>query len=134
MAVFGTKSTNQVNSCVRDTQTILNEAIKYIDFSVVEGQRTSERQHEHWMKGRDLKHPDLDPRIRDNWKVIDDLKVVTTKDGYEKKSKHQGTPKSEAVDIVPYHTMWSVENKFYQLNVHSVRARSRRRRSRVWEA
>jgi len=105
---------SQVVSLEQDIQTILMEAIKYFDFSVIEGQRTAERQNEHWSKGRELRK-DGDPRTRSDWKVTDEKKIVTTKDGYEKKSRHQGQPKSGAVDIVPYPSMWLDAAKFHEL-------------------
>ena len=104
----------QVTSTHQDIQTILMEAIKWIDFTVVEGQRDAERQNHHWSKGRELKN-NGDPRERSHWKVVDEKKIVTMKDGYQKKSRHQGQPKSRAVDICPYPTMWSVETEFYLL-------------------
>lgn len=105
---------SQVVSLEQDIQTILMEAIKYFDFSVIEGQRTAERQNDHWANGRELKK-DGDPRRRDHWKVINQKAIVTTKDGYDKKSRHQGMPKSGAVDIVPYPSMWEDDNKFHEL-------------------
>jgi len=115
MAIFGTKSMGQVVSTHQDCQTILMEAIKWYDFSVIEGQRTSERQNYHWAKGRKLKN-NGDPRKRKDWKVVDQKKIVTMKDGYEEISRHQGQPKSRAVDIVPYPTMWGSEDEFFVLS------------------
>ena len=103
----------QISTLDRDIQTILNEAIKYQDFSVIEGQRTAERQHHHWKKGR--RHVGGSEKERNNWKIEDDTKIVTMKDGYEKKSIHQTQPKSGAVDIVPYPEMWSSKAKFNEL-------------------
>ena len=115
MPVFGNKSMSQVVTLDQDIQTILIEAIKYYDFSVIEGQRTAERQNEHWAKGRALKDRG-DPRHREDWVVTSEKKIVTTKDGYIKKSRHQGQPKSKAVDITPYPSMWSDDNEFYVLS------------------
>jgi len=114
MATFGNKSMTGLVSCQQDIQTILMEAIKWFDFSIVEGQRTAETQNDHWKKGRKL-NKNGDPRRRDHWTVTDSKAIVTTKDGYEKKSRHQGMPKSGAVDIVPYPTMWDDDNKFHEL-------------------
>ena len=116
-------------TCQQDVQTILMEAIKFYDFSVIEGQRSAERQNFHWEKGRKLKN-NGDPRKRDDWKVTDPDKIVTTKDGYEKLSRHQGQPKSKAVDLWPYpfhSSMWSKEgnHEFYVLSgvIKSTQAR-----------
>jgi len=58
-----------------------------IDFTIVEGVRTAKRQNELYKQGRSLPGS-----------------IVTTKDGYTKKSNHQ--PKSDgycyAVDLYPY--------------------------------
>ena len=119
MPSFGKSSTRQLVTLEQDIQTILNEAIKWYDFSIIEGQRTAERQNEHWAKGRELK-PGGDPRRRADWVVVDDRKIVTTKDGYEKLSNHQSQPKGKAVDIWPYPfkpEYWNDENKhvWYEL-------------------
>lgn len=114
MASFGSQSHTQLVSIEQDAQTILMEAIKWIDFSVISGQRTAEHQNDLWAKGRELKKGG-DPRKRADWKVVDQDTMVTTKDGYEKKSRHQGQPKSKAVDIVPYPTMWKDKYAFYVL-------------------
>ncbi len=114
MPSFSTKSMTQVVSCEQDIQTIMMEAIKYYDFSAISGGRTDAHQNDLWSKGRKLKDGG-DPRKRADWKVVDQQAVVTTKDGYEKKSRHQGQPKSGAIDIVPYPSMWSDESKFFEL-------------------
>lgn len=58
-----------------------------IDFTIVEGVRTAKRQNDLFKQGRSLPGP-----------------IVTTKDGYTKKSNHQ--PKADgygyAVDLYPY--------------------------------
>jgi len=87
MPKFGTKSKNNLANCHKDLQVILNEAIKYIDFSVIEGARTAKRQRILFLEHR------------------------TTLDGVEKLSNHQiekhddGT--SWAVDVAPYPQDWS---------------------------
>lgn len=115
MPSFSKNSEIQLNSCERDIQTIMREVIKDFDITIVEGQRTAERQQEHWSKGRDLISPDLDPKIADNWEIVDRDKVVTFKDGYVRKSIHQSEPKSRAIDVVPYPTMWSNQDKLDEL-------------------
>ena len=106
MPKFGTRSMSSLSSCERDIQTIFQEVVKFMDCSIVEGHRTAERQHEHWQKGRALVRPDRDPKKRTSWKVVDKKSIVTSKDGYEKLSRHQKHP-SSAVDVVPYPSMWS---------------------------
>jgi hypothetical protein len=102
-----------LSSCERDIQTIFMEVIKYVDCTIVEGHRNAERQHEHWSKGRILKK-DKDTKIRANWENTSPKDQVTTKDGYEKVSKHQSFP-SVAVDVVPYPTMWSDNDALIEL-------------------
>ena len=91
-----------LNSCERDIQTVLNEAIKHTDFSVIFGNRSIELQQELYAKGRK------------DGKVVDISKVVTYLDGVNKKSKHNYQP-SKAVDIVPWPGGYSapVEEFFY---------------------
>jgi len=84
MYKFGDKSLRQYNTLHRDLQIILSEAIKIIDFSILEGIRTTERQKKLFKEGR------------------------SKLDGVNKKSKHQGKKDKEgnfvsfAVDIMPY--------------------------------
>lgn len=99
----------------RDIQTIMMEVVKVRDCTVVECQRTAERQHEHWQKGRKL-IKGSDPKRRNNWHVINKGEVVTYKDGYEKKSRHQGEPRSKAIDVVPYPEMWGDPKAFKELS------------------
>ena len=77
---FGKKSKKKLKTCHRDIQTILNEVIRFYDFSVLEGIRTTERQQKLFAEGR------------------------TTLDGINKLSKHQHpSGVSHAVDIMPYY-------------------------------
>ena len=98
MPRFGNSSKSKLETCHKDLQTVLNEAIKYFDFSVIFGERTPEEQMELYKKGRKLKNG--------VWVVSDKSKIVTYKDGYKKKSKHNYSP-SLAVDIVPYPIDWA---------------------------
>jgi len=77
MASFGSRSRERLNSCHVDLRLICDEAIKTMDFSVLEGHRSYSKQREYYKAGR------------------------SKLDGVKKKSKHQKTP-SEAVDIAPY--------------------------------
>ena len=102
MPQFGQTSTSRLATCERDIQTIFMEVVKHFDCTVVEGHRSSERQNEHWQKGREK---DI---------IVDKSKVVTYKDGYIDKSIHQSHP-SAAIDVVPYPSMWKDENKLIEL-------------------
>ena len=77
MPSFGDRSLKNLDSCHLDLQDLMNEAIKHVDFSVIEGHRTTKRQQELYADGR------------------------STLDGVHKKSKHQEFP-SRAVDVLPY--------------------------------
>jgi peptidoglycan L-alanyl-D-glutamate endopeptidase CwlK len=77
MYKFGKNSAIRLNTCHDDLQLILNETIKYIDFSILEGTRTLETQQKYFRDGK------------------------SKLDGINKISKHQSTP-SYAVDIAPY--------------------------------
>ena len=107
MASLGNTSMTRLNSCERDIQTILLEAIKIYDFSVTFGHRSPETQFELFKKGR--------KEVRGVWQIDDKDKIVTYKDGYEKQSRHNSDP-SKAVDIVPYPIDWHDINRFHQLN------------------
>ena len=91
-----------LSTCTRDIQTIFMEVVKNYDCSVIEGHRTAERQNEHWQKGRK------------DGVIVEKSKVVTYKDGYENKSKHQSHP-SIAIDVVPYPELWSDKDKLIEL-------------------
>ena len=78
---------------------ILDYAIQFYDFSIIEVLRSVTRQHELWQKGRKLKHPSEDPYKRASWVKIGS--TVTNIDGYEKTGKHNLNP-PEAFDIYPY--------------------------------
>ncbi len=114
MPTFSTKSMTQLNSCTRDIKTIFMEVVKHMDISIIEGSRSAERQAYHWAKGRHLKREGIDPRERDAWIISDNSKVVTHKDGYQQKSRHQQSP-SVAVDVVPYPSMWQSKEKLIEL-------------------
>lgn len=92
MAKFGTKSNKIKKGLSLDLQLICNEAIKIIDFSLLEGHRTPERQFDLFKIGRELKDG--------KWIVVG--KVVTKIDGKRKKGKHNLYP-SKAVDVIMYH-------------------------------
>jgi len=106
MGAFGNSSLKQRDTMDSDIKLIFDEVVKRFDISLIEAHRTAERQHEHWQKGRVLKEILLDPKVRDNWEIVNKDNVVTYKDGYEKESRHQEYP-AIAVDVVPYPSMWS---------------------------
>ena len=72
---------------------IFNYVIKEYDNTIVCGHRSPEEQFELFKKGR--KH------ISGEWVVTEPDKVLTYKDGYTRKSKHNTSP-SLAVDAAPY--------------------------------
>ena len=90
MPKFGKRSKEALASCHPDLKEIMNEAIKYYDFSVLEGHRSVERQLELYTDGKS--------------------KI----DGVKKKGMHNYLP-SLAVDIVPYPIDWEDANRFHFL-------------------
>lgn len=90
MPKFGKRSKEALDSCHPDLKEIMNEAIKYYDFSVLEGHRSVERQLALYTDGKS--------------------KI----DGVKKKGKHNYYP-SRAVDIVPYPVDWEDANRFHFL-------------------
>lgn len=52
MPKFGNASKQRLATCHPDLQKVLNEAIKYIDFSVVEGYRTQADQEKYVKEGK----------------------------------------------------------------------------------
>jgi peptidoglycan L-alanyl-D-glutamate endopeptidase CwlK len=89
MPSFGKRSKGYLDTVHPDIQLVLNEAIKYIDFSITDGVRTVEQQQALFNRG------------------------VTKCDGIEKKSKHQAKDDgySHAVDIAPYPLDYTEDNK-----------------------
>ena len=90
MPIFGTRSLLQLETCHEDLQRVLREAIKYVDFSVIEGHRSREDQQKYFAEGR------------------------SKLDGVTKKSRHQSFP-SEAVDIVPYPSAYGDQQLMIEL-------------------
>jgi peptidoglycan L-alanyl-D-glutamate endopeptidase CwlK len=97
MYSFGKTSLLKLTTCHPDIQRVLKECIKYMDFSVIEGLRTAEKQQEYFNKG------------------------LSQIDGIQKKSYHQdtyGDGYSRAVDIVPFHSgmqQWNDAKAFKRL-------------------
>jgi peptidoglycan L-alanyl-D-glutamate endopeptidase CwlK len=68
MPLFGAESKKQLATCDSDLQVVMNEAIKYINFSVIEGHRGQAAQEAafaagdtelHWPNGKHNKSPSL---------------------------------------------------------------------------
>ena len=77
MAKFSQGSADKLSTCHKDIQLILNELIKYYDFSVIEGHRSKETQMKYFAEGK------------------------SKLDGVSSLSKHQSLP-SLAADIMPW--------------------------------
>ena len=85
MPKFGRKSKEILSTCDERLQEILNEVIKYYDFSVLSGYRNANEQNELFRKGYSKKqYPD---------------------------SKHNSSP-SIAVDVAPYPINWKDTRRF----------------------
>jgi peptidoglycan L-alanyl-D-glutamate endopeptidase CwlK len=88
MPSFSSVSKERLKECDSRIQTVLNEAIKYYDFSVLCGHRGEEEQNEAYRKGHSkLKYP---------------------------QSNHNKNP-SKAVDVAPYPIDWKNHKRFYFL-------------------
>jgi peptidoglycan L-alanyl-D-glutamate endopeptidase CwlK len=94
MPTFSIKSMSKLSTAERDLQTIMQAAVKVVDFSVIYGHRSIEEQQALFSKGRETSGS-----------------IVTYCDGVEKKSKHNYSP-SKAVDIIPYPSGWKDEERF----------------------
>lgn len=90
--VFGRSSKEKLQTCHPQLQQVMNHAIEIspIDFSIIEGSRTVERQKRLYAIG------------------------ASKLDGVTKISKHQYSP-SCAVDAVPYPIDWQDTARFYLL-------------------
>lgn len=85
MPTFGAESTKQLATCHIDLQVVMNEAIKYFDFTVLEGHRGQAAQEAAFAAGNSkLHYPN---------------------------GKHNSLP-SLAVDIAPYPTNWKDTERF----------------------
>lgn len=97
MPVFSKASKAKLQTCHINLQVILLEAIKEIDFVVLEGHRSVERQQKLFAQGRTVPG-----------------KIVTRIDGVTKKSNHNFMP-SRAVDIAPYPIDWNDLERFKEV-------------------
>ena len=86
MYKFGSRSRKQMENIHPDLKKVLNEVIKYVDCSVLEGHRSGERQNKLFEEGRTkVKYPN---------------------------GRHNANP-SRAVDVVPYPIDWDDRERFH---------------------
>lgn len=112
MYFYSETSKKRLSTCHVDLQLIFNCAIADKDICILCGHRSEEEQFPLYTKGRKLENG--------IWVIEDPLKVVTYKDGKEKKSEHNFFP-SKAVDAVKWfkekpHIRWKDKNSFFELN------------------
>lgn len=112
MYKFSSASKNILSTCDEDLITLCNALIQYVDFSVVYGHRPPSIQKALFLKGRKQKAGTIGDR-RADYMIVDKSKVVTYR-GLERPSNHNYLP-SRAVDIIPYPSGWSDQNKIYEL-------------------
>lgn len=95
MPSFGARSKEALETCHPDIQRVLNEAIKYIDFSVLEGHRGQQAQDKAFADGYSkLKWPHGNHNHKDHPEAKVDK------------------PISRAVDIAPYPIVWNDTERF----------------------
>ena len=86
MPKFGKKSLEKLSTCDKRLQLVLNEVIKTVDCSVLEGHRGKQRQNKLYDEGKTkLKFPN---------------------------GRHNASP-SRAVDVVPYPIDWDDRERFH---------------------
>lgn len=92
MAQLGLKTKRILGTVDPELEAVVIAALlaapPWLDFAVISGKRTASEQNALWEKGRD-----------GFGTIVDKKKVVTYKDGYVKKSRHQG---KKAIDIVAF--------------------------------
>lgn len=101
MPSFSKSSMKKLETCHQDLVTLFLLIIKYFNCTIVSGQRLPEEQFKLFKKGRELRD--------DKWVKVGN--VVTYKDGYEKISRHNILPLSEAIDAVPWPVQWNNVNR-----------------------
>ena len=106
MPTFNQLSQQRLATCHKDLQTIMNEAIKTYNFTIIYGYRSPEEQFKLYQQGRKLENG--------HWVKVGP--TVTEKDGQTNKSKHNVSP-SHAVDIAPVPLDWNNISAFKQLSV-----------------
>jgi len=86
MYKFGSRSKKHLVTLDERLQKVLNEVIKYVDCSIIEGHRSAERQDKLFEEGRTkVKYPN---------------------------GRHNANP-SRAVDVVPYPIDWDDRERFH---------------------
>ena len=86
MYKFGSRSKKHLVTLDERLQKVLNEVIKYIDCSIIEGHRSGERQNKLYEEGKTkVKYPN---------------------------GRHNQNP-SNAVDVVPYPVDWNDRERFH---------------------
>jgi len=86
MYKFGSRSKKHLVTLDERLQKVLNEVIKYVDCSIIEGHRSAERQNKLFEEGRTkVKYPN---------------------------GRHNSNP-SRAVDVVPYPIDWDDRERFH---------------------
>ena len=86
MDKFGSRSKKHLVTLDKRLQKVLNEVIKYVDCSIIEGHRSAERQDKLFEEGRTkVKYPN---------------------------GRHNANP-SRAVDVVPYPIDWDDRERFH---------------------
>tara|TARA_E500000318_G_scaffold105243_1_gene111966 strand:- start:523 stop:915 length:393 start_codon:yes stop_codon:yes gene_type:complete len=88
MPKYGSRSKRRMKGLDSRLIDILDEIIKIMDVTIIEGLRSAETQNEYY----------LDKKSK--------------LDGYKKKSKHQT---GRAVDLAPYPVDWKNTNRFYYM-------------------
>ena len=104
MPKFSKASLSKLESCHKDIQSVMNEAIKHMDFVVLAGYRTPNEQFELYKKGRTFQ----------GGKWVKTGNTVTNLDGKTKLSNHNYSP-SLAIDIAPYPIDWNDTDRFEAL-------------------
>lgn len=102
MPSYSESSRSKLETAHEDLQKVFNRVVKIFDNTIIYGHRSPEEQFELYKKGRKL--------VDRKWVIEDKGKIVTYKDGYEKKSEHNEYP-SLAVDAVPYPINWQDTNR-----------------------
>ena len=103
MPKFSKTSEGNLKDCHQDLQTLFHNVVKCYDCSVISGHRSPEEQYFLYGKGRKL--------VGDAWVIEDKHKIVTYKDGFIHKSRHNSFP-STAVDVCPYPIDWDDTERF----------------------
>ena len=86
MYKFGPRSRREMTNIHPDLKKVLNEVIKHVDCSVIEGHRSAERQNKLFEEGKTkVKYPN---------------------------GRHNSNP-SRAVDVVPYPIDWDDRERFH---------------------